>query len=408
MKKILKSTIYVSILIFMISSCKEAIEGEFEPLFEPSNEVILIPNTAKLSNLMNFRVGEVINNLEAEEFAKMLAHSLKDKDLRQFLKAEAGKRFDGDYDILVNQISDAKVGNSKFYEKVSSNSIKGKEVFDNALKNNLLNISIPLFNEVWNDKTQIPLVGVALDFNEKSTKFIKAFDKFGKSYLIDCNIEPNVAVIIIGNNERVKYINGEYIKINENINSKSKSSFNLKTQICSYPFRINNNYEVLRAMKFSNLSDYESWVKGSPEIKIDIIAPTSSSNYSSPASIYSATINGPNRNQIDGTYWNIPSPIPLYYWDAPTKSNTMFYQFTEMDNSGTSYTLSLGLGVAFKSGAATALSPTTTTTLTTGFSVTFQDKDDEIGKTTIEQFICPYNSDNSYQLGNGFNFMVGN
>ncbi len=80
-------------------------------------------------------------------------------------------------------------------------------------------------------------------------------------------------------------------------------------------------------MKFANLSDYEAWTKGNPEIAIWVVAPSSPNNYVTANSMYEAHFEGPKRNQIDNCYWSVS--IPLFYWDAPNKANTMLYQFNE-------------------------------------------------------------------------------
>ena len=99
MKRIVKSVLQISFCMFFIFSCKEKLEKE---KIEPNeNDSIIVPNTAVPSDFRNIRIGEVNNDLEIEEFAKLLAISLKDKDLRMYLKEEANKQFDGDYDILI-------------------------------------------------------------------------------------------------------------------------------------------------------------------------------------------------------------------------------------------------------------------------------------------------------------------
>ncbi len=82
-------------------------------------------------------------------------------------------------------------------------------------------------------------------------------------------------------------------------------------------------------------------------------------------------------------------------------------------NTGNTYTVTLGLGIEFTTGISTPGTSSTATTgikksATIGFSTTFKDGDDLIGKTTVEQFICPYNADNSYQIGNAFYFKTSN
>ncbi len=43
---------------------------------------------------------------------------------------------------------------------------------------------------------------------EGETKFLKAYDSNGKAYLMDAEVEPDVPIIVIGNNERMDMIEG--------------------------------------------------------------------------------------------------------------------------------------------------------------------------------------------------------
>lgn len=204
MKKKLKFLSLLAISLFSLNSCNDS-QSPFAPQSILEKEEILIPETANLVEVKTLR--EIANDSEAFEFARLLAVSLKDKEMRQFLKEEANKRFDGDYDILVKNIINSKVGTESFSAKIKKNSpngyAKGQETFDNALKNEKLNISIPVLIEKWNVNNQIPLVGVSMGITEGSTKFIRGFDHTGKEYVIDAVKEPNLPVIIIGENERV-------------------------------------------------------------------------------------------------------------------------------------------------------------------------------------------------------------
>ncbi|HLO44850.1 MAG TPA: DUF3103 family protein [Leadbetterella sp.] len=177
---------------------------------------------------------------EYEDFAKEIARLLSEKDFRKILKEEANKKFDGDYDILFSNFKNVQFKSKKIEDFITSSNV--------ARANEKLNISIPILIENWNESKQEPLVAVAIGVVEKETKFLKAFDSKGKSYILDANIEPNVPVIIIGNNERMNY--KEEIK-------KNKSA------------RTSGNYEKITWLKCPNLSDIESWYFGAPELRFD-------------------------------------------------------------------------------------------------------------------------------------------
>ena len=132
------------ILVVAFSSCEKS--GDEISIINGQDE-LLIPSTATLVEEKSTSISDVQEIAEAEEFAKLLAMSLNDKELRKFLKNEANKMFDGDYDILVSNILESKIAGLSFKEKVAKNSSfgksKGHEVISSALKNEKLNISIP-------------------------------------------------------------------------------------------------------------------------------------------------------------------------------------------------------------------------------------------------------------------------
>ena len=194
-------------------------------------------------------------NFQIEEFAKLLAISLKDREMRVFFKNETSKQFDGDFDILVGKIINSNVGDRSFYEKIKYNTlygaVKSQEIIVNVLKNKRLNISIPIHFEKWNPNLHSPLVAISIDATEGETKLLKAFDNNGKIYLIDANLEPDLPVIIVGNNERVD--NGGILKT--------------KFEVKSNSLRQENSPEYVYSMKIDNVNDIESWYMGEPEIK---------------------------------------------------------------------------------------------------------------------------------------------
>ena len=56
---------------------------------------------------------------DLELFAQSLAASLADPAVRSFVKAEASKQFDGDYDILYSQVKDKTAGKASFEQTLA-------------------------------------------------------------------------------------------------------------------------------------------------------------------------------------------------------------------------------------------------------------------------------------------------
>ena len=97
MKKLVKYFVLATISISALNSCKDDFSNALNNSISSKNE-ILLPNTAKVFENQSFRATSE-SQVETEEFAQLLALSLKDKDFRKFIKDEASKKFDGDFDI---------------------------------------------------------------------------------------------------------------------------------------------------------------------------------------------------------------------------------------------------------------------------------------------------------------------
>lgn len=95
-------------------------------------------------------------------------------NLREFLKNEALKKFNGDYDILYNYVKDHKVGNSTFRNILKSYYINESDLIEIENTVPSLTIFVPSLPknsfsaENWNISRDIPLVAVRLLDNNKT------------------------------------------------------------------------------------------------------------------------------------------------------------------------------------------------------------------------------------------------
>ncbi|GAB2783346.1 hypothetical protein GCM10027275_29110 [Rhabdobacter roseus] len=388
------STFIISLTFF--SSCEK------NDVKNPVNGIVtLIPKTIVGEASFNSRARESIDDLnynDFEELARLLASVTSSAEVRSFLKAEALKKFDGDYDILYNNVKDIKISGKRLFDYLGKEDpIISKKVEELVTRNPLLNISIPLYAESW-DTDKNNLLVVALESEDKPA--VKAFDSDGKIYYLDHKVDPDVPVIVVGLNERVSFDNGKYERrpfISAERDQREKSA---KMFSCSYPYRVNNNYEYIKEMKFLDLNQYESFTRGAPEIKCRVYAPVSSNNF---ASLFELANTGnmepPNRAFINNAWWNNPD-VPLFYWDNPNKAMTMLFHFWEMEDSGSSHSFTVGIGTKFKvkiGGIETEVGPNLS------YTGTYKANDKAIGIFAVEQFICPpIPSDNCYQLGAAF------
>lgn len=266
----------------------------------------------------------------------MLALSLKQKDIRTFVKEEANKTFDGDFDILVSRVAELKIGNDKFSERIKKNApngyAKGKEVFDNAIKNKKLNVSIPILIDNWDDSRQQPLVAVAIGVSEKETKFLKAFDSNGKTYLLDAKTEPNVPVIVVGNDERLNY---------KTQTKKTKMPEHLETTRKSLGLSV----QFLTAIK--------PWYYGAPELRFEGVVYNDS--FSSAFLAFTKMEYPPSRSHASNGYtlsaWT--QTLNLFEWHFDANHGPDYYiQSYEIDDDGTTQEFTVGVTQGTKASGA--------------------------------------------------------
>lgn len=336
----MKKRFSISLIIFgsiLTFSCEEqSVHKKQSNLFEnvisypdttTYKDGILIPRNSIVVDGASLREAKTADEMDKEEFAKLLAKSLKNKEFRSLIKDEANKKFDGDFDILYSDFKGKKL-NSETIESIISKKhpngeSKGKEISKIAGKNQKLNISIPVHIEKWDESKEELLVAISFGAEENVTKQLKAFDSNGTEYLIDAINEPNVPVIVIGNNERMDYVP-----------SSTVSSKNLRT---------NGNLEKITYIKCPDLGAIESWYFGGPELRFDgvIYSIGSATTYQA----FTKTQHPSRDNAKDG----YTLTQDLFNWYFENNHGPDYYiQSWEIDDSGTTYKLTVGVSVGKK------------------------------------------------------------
>ncbi|WKN44083.1 hypothetical protein [Tunicatimonas pelagia] len=149
-------------------------------------------------------------------FAQSLAKSLKDAELRSFVKTEANKQFDGEHNILYEFVRDQKIGKQELSARLADNIVvansnltartNARILFNEGMQDiPLLNIGVPLHSEEWDTESFIPLVAVLTsDFSEQNSKWIRAYNNGGELTYVDAKNEPTVPVVVVRLNERLE------------------------------------------------------------------------------------------------------------------------------------------------------------------------------------------------------------
>ncbi|WP_353140632.1 DUF3103 family protein [Pseudopedobacter sp.] len=410
MKKFSKVSLLFFIVSFVNISCKE------ESFNQPnSTSAIVVPVDSRVVELSDSRNHKSLDNeysvsneredVLMEKFAISLARSLSNGNFRDFIKSEANKQFDGDYDILVlNQLTTTIGGKELQNILVGSDLMSEGELSELTKIKKDLNISIPLNIDKWETQNQAPVVTyIPTYYKENKTEAVLGFDYTGKKYSVDAINEPEVPVIVIGRNERVDENNNVRKAFLEPSNNDSniykiKNSISAKILACTGPYRINGYWERLHQINMK-VSAFESWLAGKAEVRLACFAP----NLTTPTAFANLLFTPSDINiyRDQSEEW-IDRPMPLFFWDNTVVSQSIMYFFYESD--GGPSTQEHTFSNSYK------LADNTTTTSTVKYTI--QRDDQVIGKMVIPQFPCPPNVINGdfyhYVIGPDFRFSQKN
>ncbi len=171
-----------------------------------------------------------------KEFALALHQAMiQNEDLREFIKEEALKKFDGDYDVLYNYVKDKTVGGSTFRQLLLPYFENEAALVEIEQKIGALTIFIPSLPnnsfsaETWNTSTEIPLIAIRLLSNEKTP----IINSKGQSYLLDENAIPGFPVVVIKECERITVpgFSGYYSNANREYISTSGFKFKFSSKV---------------------------------------------------------------------------------------------------------------------------------------------------------------------------------
>ena len=154
-------------------------------------------------------------------FSTALAASLENRLVRKFLKEEALKMFDKDYDVLYHLIKDKKLDNGeRFSDVLASYADKKEDFLERMEQESLLTIFIPTLEEFdavsWDINNEIPIVAIR-DRKSKNTNSLPAVKMNGDTIGLSYRTKPKFPVIVVKDNERM---------ILKDANSKNSNSIN--------------------------------------------------------------------------------------------------------------------------------------------------------------------------------------
>lgn len=218
----------------------------------------------------------------------------------------------------------------------------------------LLNVSVPVNIDKWDTEAFAPLVAVVpSNYDEKTTKKIKAYDQNGDIHWLDSKKEPDFQVVVVGINERTEINTEGNIELKKAFKVPSVKKGFTSVNIMSAPpidegggggggggtppppiCRINGQYEYLHAIKFPGNSlqqYYEDWVLGAPELRVTIFKPTN--NFTTLGQFYEGRYEPAKRDDVNDK-WHIPfnGQWALFNWFNADYGNIVIYKWVEEDS----------------------------------------------------------------------------
>lgn len=406
---------YSKIFLFAITTCFVNLSCTKDNVEVSGNSNMIVPLDSKIieihssNNLKELEDKQSIANPREddlmEKFANSVARALSNSKFRNFIKSEANKQFDGDYDILVLDQLTSSIDGRELQSLLIDTKVISESEFEELTKiNKKLNISIPLNIDKWETQNQAPVVAyIPTYYKENITETVLGFDYIGKKYSVDAINEPDVPVIVIGRNERVDENNnvrkGFLEPYNNNASiSKMDNTISAKILSCPGPYRINGYWERLHQVNM-NVSTFESWLAGKAELRLACFAP----NLSVPTAFANVIFESSDINvyRDQSGDW-IDRAFPLFFWDNALVSQSIMFFFYESDGGprNQEHTLTNSYKLADNS------------TVSSTVKYTIERDDQVVGKMVIPQFPCPPNVINGdfyhYVLGPDFKFSQKN
>ncbi|MBC8045773.1 MAG: hypothetical protein H7Y00_03170 [Fimbriimonadaceae bacterium] len=334
-------------------------------------------------------------NESLDNAAYIVAMSLKDEDVRAFIKKEASKQFDGDYDILYQSAKTITI-NGRSLENIFSGNMQGRfsdaDVFENIILNvPNFQISVPVHCEEWDSENYIPLVAIAeTNVDERSLATIKAYDSDGNIHWIDAQAEPDMPLIAVGISERVDE------------NGVLKYAFEKVNDIA---LRTNGQNTILGGIRCPTLSHIESVANGKPELRLRVLGGKLYSGSVTPTALTITTkFYNPSRGDINGVWYEPNTSLFNWYidWDSPNPgsfvySDEMKFYWIEED-SGPSGTINLGVNL----GGTAESSFGIPIGVTGSVSINFKSIDEDLGDGLV--YFTDGTSWNVYSTGSELDF----
>ena len=159
-------------------------------------------------------------DIQVNELTKAMNRAVQaNSNVRQFVRSEVLRRFDGDYDFLIESAINKKV---VFSDEILTRSGMSERSFGEIISDYLpmtksgndllaelqehypdLQVAVPVHATEWDPETYVPVVAfIPDDYDDSTTLSVPGYDADGNYVEVDARRVPDVPVIVLSRNER--------------------------------------------------------------------------------------------------------------------------------------------------------------------------------------------------------------
>ncbi len=257
-------------------------------------------------------------NASLDKMARLFAQAVTDGTLRQQIRTEAAKRFDGDTNVLYKTLAASSgvrgalaTAYSRDLNIQSGDALSRIDELAKSIPR--FQVAVPVNLNTWDAANYTPLVGFVPTGTEDTTlKTIMAYDAAGRVHELDARVAPKTPIIILGLSERTD-ATGNLLA--EYAVGQGTAADTLYASGC----------KQVEVEGIDLYDDKEPWAKGDAEVKLI------SKSYSGRTLYYHGEFLGANHD--DGGYYDYNRVIGC------TEKNIIFWWY-EDDAGGLDLTVS--------------------------------------------------------------------
>lgn len=273
-----RSTVLFSVLLLAVAATASAERARVVPGAEPSPTIGVRPTAEQASPF--------------EELARSLAVALQDREVRELIQREVGRRFDGDWNVLYRDLANRRLADGTTFRgrlaaaaattapastpRSLSAALSRIDAYAAALPK--LQVAVPVRFEDWDTESYVPLVAyMPPGVDDDELVEVPAFDAAGALHRLDARIEPAMPVVVVSLNERTDEL-GFVSAFQEALSCDPETAIDScddgggggggstggGSSVCDPRTHSYGDKEILYQIKVNN--DHEPWTKGSPEI----------------------------------------------------------------------------------------------------------------------------------------------